>query len=126
MSKVATTYWDNSQSVWKKSKTTKLPRNNRVSTSKEAKSMPQWFIFAIVASITFMLCLTINLRAFSEMSQEMGQNETLIQQFEKLSSENLLLQEEIHDLKNDSRAIEREARKMGMSRPNEKILVPTN
>ena len=88
--------------------------------------MPQWFIFAIVASITFMLCLTINLRAFSEMSQEMGQNETLIQQFEKLSSENLLLQEEIHDLKNDSRAIEREARKMGMSRPNEKILVPTN
>lgn len=126
MSKVATTYWDNSQSVWKKPKTTKLPRNNRVSTSKEGKSMPQWFIFAIVASITFMLCLTINLRAFSEMSQEMGQNETLIQQFEKLSSENLLLQEEIHDLKNDSRAIEREARKMGMSRPNEKILVPTN
>jgi cell division protein FtsB len=126
LSKVATTYWDNSQSVWKKPKTTKLPRNNRVSTSKEAKSMPQWFIFAIVASITFMLCLTINLRAFSEMSQEMGQNETLIQQFEKLSSENLLLQEEIHDLKNDSRAIEREARKMGMSRPNEKILVPTN
>lgn len=73
-----------------------------------------------------MLCLTINFRAYSEMNHEMGQNETLTQQVETLTNENLLLQEDIHDLKSDVRAIEREARKMGMSRPNEKILVPTN
>ncbi|MCD9186800.1 MAG: septum formation initiator family protein [Pyrinomonadaceae bacterium] len=55
----------------------------------------------------------------------MSQNETLAQQVETLTNENLLLQEDIHDLKSDARAIEREARKMGMGRPNEKILVPT-
>lgn len=72
-----------------------------------------------------MLCLTINFRAYSEMSHEMGQNETLTQQVETLTNENLLLQEDIHDLKSDTRAIEREARKIGLGRPNEKILVPT-
>ncbi|HEY0657906.1 MAG TPA: septum formation initiator family protein, partial [Pyrinomonadaceae bacterium] len=81
---------------------------------------------AVVASLTCLLCLTINFRAFSEVSQEISQNETLTSQIEILTTENLSLQEEIHSLKSDSRAIEREARKIGMSRPNEKILVPTN
>ncbi|MBA2737664.1 MAG: septum formation initiator family protein [Pyrinomonadaceae bacterium] len=56
----------------------------------------------------------------------MSQNGSLTSQIEILTTENLSLQEEIHSLKSDSRAIEREARKIGMSRPNEKILVPTN
>jgi cell division protein FtsB len=43
-----------------------------------------------------------------------------------LTNENLVLQEEIHNLKTDSAVIEREARKLGMSRPGEKILVPAN
>lgn len=60
------------------------------------------------------------------MSQQMSHNETLTTQAEILTGENLSLQEEIHSLKSDARAIEREARKIGMSRPNEKILVPTN
>ncbi len=60
------------------------------------------------------------------MNTEMQQNQVLSVQLEQLSNENLLIQEEIHNLKTDSRTIEREARKIGMSRPNEKILVPVN
>lgn len=73
-----------------------------------------------------MLCLAVNFRAFSEMNAEAEQNNQLSTDVEILSGENLSIQEEIHNLKNDSRTIEREARKIGMSRPNEKILVPTN
>ena len=73
-----------------------------------------------------MLCIAINFRAYSDMTQETLQFEQLNSDINKLSSENLLIQEVIHSLKTDERAIEREARKIGMSRPNEKILVPVN
>lgn len=127
MSKVANTYWDNSPTVWTRPKRNAAPKKKRIgSAAKKTSATPRWFGFAVASSITFMLCLTINFRAYSEMSQEMSQNETLTQQMETLTNENLLLQEDIHDLKSDVRAIEREARKIGMSRPNEKILVPTN
>ena len=56
----------------------------------------------------------------------MQQNQILSVQLEQLSSSNLAIQEEIHSLKTDARTVEREARKIGMSRPNEKILVPVN
>ena len=120
MSKVAVTYWDNSQTVMRR-KT--RPVNGKRKTGAVKQS---WFGFAVVASISFMLCLAINLRAFSEMSREINQNEQLNLQIETLTTENLALQEEIQDLRKDERAIEREARKIGMSRPNEKILVPAN
>lgn len=87
---------------------------------------PQWFVFAVIVSITFMVCIAINLRAFSELSAEMNQHQTLSAEIDNLSNENLLLQKEVSGLKTDSAAIEREARKIGMSRPNEKILVPVN
>ncbi len=85
-----------------------------------------WFGFAAIASISFLLCLAINLRAFSEMRQEVKTNEQLNLQMETLTTENTVLQEDIQNLRKDKRAIEREARKIGMSRPNEKILVPAN
>lgn len=72
------------------------------------------------------LCLAINFRAYSDMTDRSAQNIELNGQIEKLEVENLALQDEIHGLKSDSKAIEREARKIGMSRPNEKILVPSN
>lgn len=85
-----------------------------------------WFGFAAVASISFLLCLAVNLRAYSEMNREVNQNEQLNLQIETLTIENSALEEEIRNLRKDERAIEREARKIGMSRPNEKILVPAN
>jgi cell division protein FtsB len=104
-----------------------MPVRNRKKTTGRAKSStPQWFLFVVVVSITFMLCLAVNFRAVSEMRAEAEQNNQLSTDVEKLSVENLALQEEVHNLKNDSQTIEREARKIGMSRPNEKILVPTN
>ena len=120
MSKVADTYWNNSQAI-------SMPARNRMKTARRTESStPQWFLFVVVVSMTFMLCLAVNFRAFSEMKAEAQQNNQLSTDVEKLSVENLSLQEEILNLKNDSQTIEREARKIGMSRPNEKILVPTN
>jgi cell division protein FtsB len=124
LSKVAVTYWNNTQAI-------PMPVKSRTKSVKRTASAghsttPQWFVFAVIASITLMLCLTINLRAFSEMTQEAIQFHQLSTEIERLNNENLAIQEEIHSLKSDPRAIEREARKIGMSRPNEKILVPVN
>lgn len=120
MSKVAVTYWNNTQTI-------SIPMRNRSKSVRRAQSTtPQWFLFAVVASISFMLCMAINLRAYSEMNRETIQFEQLNLEIESLNNENLIIQQEIHSLKSDPRAIEREARKIGMSRPNEKILVPGN
>lgn len=120
MSKVVATYWNNSQAI-------SMPARNRPSQLRRSESStPHWFLFVVVVSITFMLCMAINLRAYSEMNEEASQHTQLNTAIEKLSSENLALQEEIHNLKNDSLTVEREARKIGMSRPNEKVLVPAN
>jgi cell division protein FtsB len=59
------------------------------------------------------------------MDQEMTEHQVLSSQIDTLTSENVALQDEIHGLKSDSKMIEREARKLGLSRPNEKVLVPT-
>lgn len=94
--------------------------------SKRETTTPQWFVFTVIVAMTFLLCLTINLRAFSEMNQEVEHNQKLGVEVDQLTNENLTLQEEIHNLKTDSNTIEREARKLGMSRSNEKFLVPAN
>ncbi len=108
MSKVVATYWDNSPAV---------SLNIRTKTAKRIETAtPQWFVFAVITLTTFMLCLAINLRAYSEMSSGIEQNERLSIELERLTNENLAIQEEIHSLKNDSFTVEREARKIGMSR----------
>ena len=120
MSKVAATYWTNTQTI-------ELPVRTRASVAKrKTGTTPQWYAFAAITVISFMLCLAINLRAYSEMSQEIERNEQLNLQMETLATENLAIQQEIEDLKNDPRTVEREARKIGLGRPNEKILVPAN
>ena len=120
MNKVANTYWNNTQTI-------SMPIRNRSKSVRRTQSAtPQWFIFTVIASITLMLCMAINFRAYSDVSQETTQFEQLNTEIEQLSNENLMIQENIHSLKTDDRAIEREARKIGMSRPNEKILVPVN
>jgi len=79
---------------------------------------------AIVASLAFMLCLTINYRAFCEMSREVNENQNLSGQIQNLTNENLALQEEIHNLKTDSESIRREARRLGLIGGNEQNPVP--
>ncbi len=120
MKKVANTYWNNSPISLKKTKD-RFEKSNR-----KKKSTPEWFIFTVIVSITFLLCLAINFRAFSEMRSQSNENNELNAQIEKLKTETVVLEEEIKNLKNDPKTIAREARKIGMSRPNEKILVPVN
>ena len=80
---------------------------------------PRFAALVIAASIAFMLCLSINYRAFCEMSREVDENQNLSGQVQDLTNENLALQEEIHNLKNDSESIRREARRLGIIGGNE-------
>lgn len=92
-------------------------------TSSKRQSVNQgvrrYAALAIVASLAFMLCLTVNYRAFSEMSREVDENQNLNWQIKTLTTENLALQEEIHNLKNDSESIRREAKRLGIIGGNE-------
>jgi cell division protein FtsB len=116
--KVATTYLDNAPVSRRK------PRVRTSNTRNEA--MPLWFVFMIAALFVSLICLAINIRAYSETRDEVQLNTQLSSEIEQLSSGNALLQQEIQGLKTDENTIEREARKLGFSRPNEKIFVPTN
>ncbi len=118
--KVEATYWDNKTIVQPRRKT-------RVrGTKRHTQAMPQWFVFAVIAILTFMICLTVNLRAYTEVSAEIQQHQQLTNEIDSINSQNVLLQQQVSNLKNDSDTIEREARKIGMGRPDEKIIVPTN
>ncbi len=105
MNKVAITYWDNSRTI-------SMPVNARAKNAK-AKTTPQWLVFAVIAVMTLMLCMAINLRAFSEMSAEVEQNERLNLTVEQLTNENIGLQREVHNLKTDSRRSSRKPEKSG-------------
>lgn len=98
----------------------------RRATKKTGKNPPQWVGFTIIVSITFMLALAINFRAYSAMSREVSEQESLNQQIESLKGENIALQDEIHSIKSDPKAIEREAKKIGLSRTDEKVSLPAN
>ena len=84
---------------------------------------PWWLSFLILTSIFVMLCVSINFRAFSEIRAEVDQNTRLAGHIQNLMDENLALQEEIHTLKTDPRAVAREARRIGIDL---KVPVPTN
>ncbi len=85
-----------------------------------------WLTFVIVLLLSLMVCLTVNLRASNELNEESKRHQVLSDQVKRLQEENKKLQEEIQKLKTDPVAIEREARKLGMSLPNEKVLVSAN
>jgi hypothetical protein len=71
LNKVAITYWNNTKAI-------SLPAANRVKDVKRAENAtPQWLIFTVVASMTLMLCMAINLRAYSEMSSRSRAARTL-------------------------------------------------
>jgi hypothetical protein len=86
--------------------------------------LPRWIRYGATALFALVLCLTINFRAFTELSSEVEQNESLNAEIEKVTSENLNLQEEIYYLQNDSSVIEREAKKFGFQRKEKKVSVP--
>ena len=60
------------------------------------------------------------------MTREVDENQTLSGQIQTLTTENLALQEEIHNLKNDSALIRREAKRLGIGGGSEQVPVPAN
>jgi cell division protein FtsB len=116
--KAATTYLDNGTMPRRRSRV-------RVSNTRN-EAIPQWFVVTVVALMASLLCVAINIRAYSESRDEVQLNTQLSSEIEQLSAGNALLQHEIQGLKTDENTIEREARKLGFVRPNEKIFVPTN
>ena len=102
------------------------PRNPAKLSPKPRMTMPRWVPYGTTALFALVLCFTINFRAFTELTQEVEQNESLTQEIEKLTSENLNLQEEIYYLHNDSSVIQREAKKFGFQRKEKKVPVPVD
>ena len=88
--------------------------------------MPRWVPYAITALFALVLCFTINFRAFTELNREAERHKTLNSEIEKITSENLNLQEEIYYLHHDSSVIEREAKKFGLQRREKKVPVPVD
>lgn len=112
------TYWTNRQTASQSNGKPSIVRGVRSAVKKsECTTTSQWWAFGVAGSLTLMLCLTINYRAFSELNQESAQNLTLENRIQSVTSENLALQEQIHYLKNDPSTVERESRKFGLRRP---------
>ena len=97
-------------------RTRRKPTGVARQVKKPRRTLPRWTGYAAVITIAVGLCLTVNFRAYTDLNREVEQNETLNAEIEKITSENLNLQEEIYYLQNDSNVIEREAKKFGYRR----------
>jgi len=68
-----------------------------------------------------MLVMTVNYRAYSELSKEAQIFDELNNKVQQATTDNLSMQEEIYYLKSDPNTIEREARKYGLAKPKEQV-----
>jgi cell division protein FtsL len=120
LSKVATTYWDNSNAVFIPAKNSRARVRTQTVKREKANS---WLGFAVVVALSSMICLTVNLRAYSELNAEINQHQVLNTEVNQLTIENSTLADEIEQIKNDKTRIALEARRLGMSLPDEKVLL---
>jgi cell division protein FtsL len=88
--------------------------------------IPSWVVFSTIILATFALCVTITMRTRAEIRAASDQYQTLGTQVEALRNTNAALEQEVHRLNNDPRAIESAARtRLNMVRANE-IIVPVD
>jgi cell division protein FtsB len=86
--------------------------------------IPSWVVFGIIILTTFALCLTVTMRTQAEMRSASQQHEKLSADVEALRQSNTTLEQEVHRLRSDPRAIETAARtRLNMVRANE-IVIP--
>lgn len=93
----------------------------RTAVKPKRRILPGWMPILTVVTLCTMLVLTINYRAFSDLTKETREFEVLNNKITAATTDNLSLQEEIHYLKNDPNMIEREARKYGLAPPKEQV-----
>ncbi len=93
-------------------------------SKKNERRIPRWAQYLAAVSLAVMIALTINYRAYSELGTESVQHRDLQLEIQRLTDENLALQEEIHYLKTDPKMIEREAKKFGLKPREEQISEP--
>ena len=115
MKKVDATY-SNKRTRRKRQPALKFPK-------KPTRFIPRWVSYGATAIFVIVLGMTINFRAYTELSREIEENEQLNSQVDEITSENLGLQEEIYYLQNDSETIKREAKKFGFRAKEKKVPV---
>jgi len=98
---------------------------NKGRAARQEKLMPRWFVIGISIFLSTMVVLTLNYNAWTNVQRESQLNQQLSADINQLTFENSSLQDEIRRLQTDPKTIEREARKLGMGRVNEKVFVPT-
>ncbi len=139
MNKVVNTYWTDSrlssQSVAPRAipvlpegrEAVRAKIRARAEARRRGGVIPRWFIFTLIAVLTFIFCLTVNLRTHSEMMSEMEKQQMLNAEVLQLQTENTAIAEEVQKLQTDPATIERAAReRLGMGRPNEKRILVSN
>jgi cell division protein FtsL len=136
VSRVANTYWVDdrirSQRVRARTGST-LPTvrelsveiiGTRAEVRRRGGVIPSWVILGMVMLATLAVCVTVSMRSHGEMRTASAQYMRIQQNVDSLRRDNLNLQNEIHRLRNDPKAIESAARsQLNMARANE-IIVP--
>jgi hypothetical protein len=89
------------------------PGPKRVSPNPRANQQG-WVAPVVAGSLSLMICLTINYRAYSNLKEETSQKQALIEQIESVKNKNLDLQEDIYKFRKDPRTIKLEAKKLGL------------
>lgn len=87
-------------------------------TMNSKRQRPFWVSVLVVVALTGTLFVAITYRSFSAVTAEVRENEQLNSMIQNLTDENLQLQDEIHSLKTDPKAIEREAKRLGIAVKN--------
>ncbi|MCP9496191.1 MAG: septum formation initiator family protein [Pyrinomonadaceae bacterium MAG19_C2-C3] len=139
MSKVANTYWIDSrlatQRVATQTRTMALPSISN--TREEVVTLPRtrdaaqtsivrpsYILTSFIVVALFVLCFTLTGRTRLKLEAAAGQQAQMSGQVEALRSANLMLKQQVIDLRTNPRAIEAAARtQLGMVRANE-IVVP--
>jgi cytoskeletal protein RodZ len=86
------------------------PKPLRRRKEKPKRVVPKWFPVLTAFMLTGMLVLTINYRAYSELTSEKKEFHELNEKVQQATTENLSLQEEIFYLKTDPKTVERDTR----------------
>lgn len=106
-------------------RSTRVRRNRRVDVARVSKPkrriMPRWIPVAASLTLVLSITATINVRSYIDLANEQKIHAELNEQVQQKNEENLGLQEEIFYLKNDTDTIEREAKKYGLVRPQNKL-----